>query len=353
MANVNHPPHLTRTNAHPRVTIREVAQQAEVSLQTVSRVVNGHPDVSDGTRERVQRVITKLRYRPNGIARSLVAQSSNTLGVVASGFQLFGPAQLLTGIEQQITELGWQLLLQIGDPSKRDDYDRIATNLISQNVEGVIWAYPELTGERERAFHQQIKLHAPIVFLSMGPQAGSAVLNVDNRAGARLAVEHLIEHGRRHIGIITGPKVLWSSQQRVLGWQDALAAARLAHGPKQLVEGDWRAASGDAGLAQLLRQCPKLDAVFASNDQMALGVLKAADRLHLRVPRDLGVVGFDDFPEAAFFKPALTTVHHDLSELGRLAVRELHRVVQSQREGREATAASLTLQPRLVVRESA
>ncbi len=348
MPNVNRP---TRPNA--RVTIRDVAEQSGVSLQTVSRVVNGRPDVAEDTRERVQGVITQLRYRPNGIARSLVAQNSHTLGVVASGFQLFGPAQLLTGIEQQATSLGWHVMLQIVDSSKHDDYDRIATNLISQNVEGVIWAYPELTGERERAFHRQIQPHAPTIFLSMGPQPGSAVLCVDNRMGARMATEHLVERGYRHIGVITGPKDLWSAQQRVLGWKDALVAARLPHGAKQIAFGDWSASSGDADLAQLLKQFPKLDAVFASNDQMALGVLKAADRFGLSVPKQLGVVGFDDSPEAAYFKPALTTVRNDLLELGRLAVRELHRVLQLHHAGHEATATSLTLQPSLAVRESA
>ncbi len=344
MAKVNHP---------RRVTIREVAAQAGVSVQTVSRVVNGHPDVADETRARVQEVIARLCYRPNGIARSLAAQSSQILGVVASGFQLFGPAQLLTGIEQQATELGWHLMLQIVDPAKSNDCDRVAANLISHNVAGVIWAYPELTGERECAFHQQIQPHAPIVFLSMEPQSGSAVLNVDNRHGARLATEHLVARGYRHIGIITGPMSLWSAQQRKLGWQDALASARLPHHSRQAVEGDWSAAGGDAGLMRLIAQFPQLDAVFASNDQMALGVLKAAERLGRRVPDDLGVVGFDDIPESAFFKPALTTVHHELMELGRLAVRELHRVIEARREGKPAMAASVMLQPQLVVRESA
>jgi LacI family transcriptional regulator len=348
MSNVNYSARSTS-----RITIRDVAAQAGVSLQTVSRVVNGHPDVSDETRARVQNVITALRYRPNGIARSLVAKSSNTLGVVASGFQLFGPAQLLTGVEQQATELGWHLMIEIGDPTKRDDYDRIATNLMSQNIEGVIWAYPELTGARERAFHEQIQPYAPIIFLSMDPQPGSAVLNVDNCAGARMAVEHLIARGYKNVGIITGPMALWSGKERVKGWEDALRIARLPHATKQIAHGDWSAASGDAGLVQLLKQFPKLDAVFASNDQMALGVFKAANRMKLNVPGDLGVVGFDNSPESAFFMPALTTVHNDLAELGRLAVRELHRVIQCQRDGREASAASLTLQPKLVMRDSA
>jgi LacI family transcriptional regulator len=346
----------THTNKHQpaRITIRHVAAEAGVSVQTISRVINNHPDVSDATREQVQQIIAKLKYRPNGIARSLITQTSRTLGVVASGFQLYGPAQLLTGIEREATELGWHLLLQIVDPHKPNDYDRVTSNLISQNVDGVIWAYPELTGERERAFHQQVQPFAQIVFLSMEPIQGSPVLSIDNRLGARLATEHLIRRGYRHIGLISGPKPLWSSEQRKLGWEDALMAAKLPHGPRQIAEGDWSSASGDAGLTRLLHQSPKLDAVFASNDQMALGALKAAHRLGRKVPKELGVVGFDDMPESAYFSPALTTVHHDLSQLGQLAVRELSQALHAAREGKLIAApASLMLQPWLVVRESA
>ncbi len=336
---------MPEVKSHRRITIREVAAQAGVSAQTVSRVMNGHPDVSDQTRARVLAVVAELGYRPNGIARSLVTQRSQLLGVVASGFQFFGPAQLLTGIEQQARELGWSLILQVADSPTPQAHERALTQLFAQNVAGIIWAYPELG---ERPFRTPFQ--PPTVFLSMAPQPEAATLNVDNRHGARSATEHLIARGYRHIGIITGPLALWSSQQRKLGWQDALVASGRMPLEKQVVEGDWSAASGAAGLRQLLRQYPKLDAVFVSNDQMALGVLKAADQLGRRVPDDLGIVGFDDIPEAAFFKPALTTVRHDLMELGRLAVRELHRVIQSDRP---AATTSLVLQPQLIVRESA
>jgi DNA-binding LacI/PurR family transcriptional regulator len=320
----------------------------------VSRVVNGHSDVSDETRAKVQQVITQLRYRPNGIARSLIKRSSQTLGIVASGFQLFGPAQLLTGIEREATALGWHVMLQIVDPADPNDYDRVAGNLLSENVDGVVWAYPELTGEREHEFHQQIKPFAPIVFLSMEAQPDSAVISVDNRYGARMVTEHLITRGYHHIGIITGPMTLWSSQQRKLGWSDALATARMPSAARQVVAGDWSAASGDAGLVQLLKQYPKLDAVLACNDQMALGALSAAHRIGRKVPGDLGVVGFDNTPESAFFTPPLTTVHHDLIALGQLAVRELNRVIRSNDSSSMAPApSSLMLQPHLVLRQSA
>lgn len=342
--------HVNRT----RVTIREVAARAGVSIQTVSRVINDRPDVSGDTRARVQAAIAELRYHPNGIARSLSTNTSDALGVIASGFHHYGPSQLLTGIERQATELGWHLVLLNIDPTKANEYDRVAAALLSQRLPGVIWAYPELTGERERAFHRQVAPHTHIVFLSMPPQPGSAVISVDNRAGARMAVEHLIARGRRCIGLVTGPQALWSARQRRLGWHDALTAAGVPACDAQIASGDWSAASGEAGLARLLAHSPDLDAVFASNDQMALGVLRHAHRLGRRVPDDLGVVGFDDTPESAFFTPALTTVHHDLIELGQLAVRELSRAVRARQAGARAVApASLMLQPALVVRESA
>jgi LacI family transcriptional regulator len=337
-----------------RITIRDVAKRAGVSIQTVSRVVNDHPDVADHTRERVQDVIADLRYHPNGVARSLITKSSQTLGVVASAFHLFGPSQLLTGIEQQATELGWHIMLQVVDETQTSEYDRAANALLTKSVDGVIWAYPELNGERERKLHQRVQHHAPVVFLSMAPQHGSAVISVDNRLGARMATEHLIARGYQNIGIITGMSKLWSAQQRRLGWQDALVAAKLPCSSKQIVEGAWSATSGHSAMTKLFSQFPKLDAVFASNDQMALGAMKVAHKMKRNIPRDLGVVGFDNTPESAYFSPALTTVHHDLIELGRLAVRELHRVIQLKREDKASPEpASLVLQPRLVIRESA
>jgi DNA-binding LacI/PurR family transcriptional regulator len=336
-----------------RVTIRDVARESGVSLQTVSRVVNQHPDVADATRAQVQNVIKRLRYVPNGIARSLVGAGSRTLGVVTAGFEFFGPSQMLVGIERQATEQRYQLSLNVVRERDARNYERIVGNLLSQHVDGVIWVYPELTGDDERAFHREIAPHMPVVFLSMAPERDHAVLNVDNRSGARIATEHLITRGYRHIGIITGSPGLWSTDQRVLGWRDALLAAGMHVRDAQLVAGDWTAHGGEVGLSRLRAQLPDLDAVFASNDQTALGVLRAAGEIGLRVPGDLGVVGFDDMAESAYFSPPLTTVRHNLIELGRIAVRELQRVIDARRDGQDATPTSLVIAPQLVVRASA
>ena len=336
-----------------RPRMRDVAALAGVSVQTVSRVINGHPDVAEETRGRIQTVIQTVGFHPNAIARSLITDSSNMLGVVAGGFQHYGPSQLLTGIEREAAGSGWQVLLQVADVSKPDDYERIANNLIAQRVAGIVWAYPELTGGRERAFHAKVQSVAPIIFLSMEAQSDSAVISVDNRMGARLVVDHLIARGRRNIGIITGPMALWSAQQRQQGWMDALQSAGRWTPDAPTSGGNWSAASGALALHDLKARHPNLDAVFASNDQMALGALRAAHELGIRVPADLAVAGFDDTPESPFFSPPLTTIHHNLETLGQLAVRELHRVVDLARASSELPEpAPLLLQPTLVVRQS-
>jgi LacI family transcriptional regulator len=335
-----------------RVTIRDVAREAQVSLQTVSRVINRHPDVAEQTRAQVQSVIDRLRYQPSGIARSLVGASTRTLGVIGAGFDFFGPSQMLVGVERQATALGFHISLQVVADTTPSEYARIAGNLISQHVDGVIWAYPELTGEHEQSLYHTLAPYMPIVFLSMAPQPNLAVIGVDNRAGARMATEHLIQRGYRQIGIVTGQNGLWSTGQRLLGWRDALLAAGLPHGEEHVVHGDWSARSGEQGLRVLHERLPELDAVFASNDQMALGVLRAAAQLGRPVPAALGVVGFDNMPESAYFMPALTTIQHDLVELGRLAVRELRRVMATHSEGVAEEPASLIIQPQLIIRES-
>jgi LacI family transcriptional regulator len=336
-----------------RITIKDVAAKAGVSIQTVSRVINGHPDVSVDTRGRIQRVIAELNYHPDALARSLITRNSDAVGVIAGGFELYGPSRLLSGIERQAALVGWHLFLQSAEQEHTTGFDEAVANLISQRVAGIIWAFPELNADRGQALLKQVAPHAPIIFLSMNPIPNAPVICVDNRAGARMATAHLVAQGRKKIGLITGQMDLWSGEQRRLGWHDALSAARLPRSKKQLAIGNWTPTSGEDGLRQLLKDNPDLDAVFASNDQMALGALRLAHKLGRRVPDDLAIVGFDNMPESAFLTPALTTVQNDLIALGRLAVSELHRVVTARRENRVLEAPSaIMIQPSLVVRES-
>jgi DNA-binding LacI/PurR family transcriptional regulator len=168
-----------------------------------------------------------------------------------------------------------------------------------------------------------------------------------------MATEHLLAQGYRQIAIVTGPLTWWESRERQLGWEDTLSAAGLTIESRQIVEGDWSAASGEQAFATLQAQFPEMDAVFASNDQMAQGILHAAWTANLRVPQDLAVVGFDDIPEASYFIPPLTTVRQETIELGGTAVRVLHRLIDEwHKTGRIATLESVWLQPQLIVRKS-
>jgi DNA-binding LacI/PurR family transcriptional regulator len=181
---------------------------------------------------------------------------------------------------------------------------------------------------------------------------GQAVVATDNRQGARLAVDHLLQQGYQCIGIITGPPEWWEAREREAGWRSALQEAGIDSLDRLSVAGDWSAASGDAGFQALYHQAPGIEALFACNDQMALGALRAARRLGLAVPHDLAVVGFDDIPEAAYFFPPLTTVRQNPKALGALAVERMNAMIQARQQRETCNTGMSWVRPRLIVRGS-
>jgi LacI family transcriptional regulator len=336
-----------------QVTIKQVARDAGVSSQTVSRVINNRPDVSPETRQRIQQVIDKLGYQPNAIARSLIQRRSHTLGVVASGLEYYGPSHTLVGIEYGANQLGFSIFLNLLHQPEGDHVEQIVNGLLSRQVEGIIWAVPEIGNNRAWLQKAVPQFGIPVIFLSMQPNSSLNVVAVDNRSGGRMAAEHLLARGYRKLGLITGPLDWWEARERQLGWQEALIAAGVPFSADQVVEGDWYAASGERGLCQLLEKCPDIEAIFTSNDQMALGLLQAARRLGRKVPEELAVVGFDDIPESAYFCPPLTTVRQELYELGSTAVQAFAHMLEAQRNGNSVdTPQALLIQPQLVIRES-
>lgn len=336
-----------------RVTIKQVANQAGVSTQTVSRVVNGRPDVAAGTRDRVSAVITRLGYQPNDLARSLIRRRSHTLGVVTAGLTYTGPACTLSGITDQSEAMGYSLLLKVLRRFDTDDVDPILDALLARQVDGVIWAVAEVNHNHEWMDGRLPDLPVPIIFLTMHHKAGLSVVAVDNYLGGRMATEHLLEQGYRRIGHISGPLAWWESRQRQAGWHDALADAGIPVSERHCTEGDWSSKSGEVAIRQLLDRYPDVEAVFVANDQMAISVLLAACRAGLKVPQDLAVVGFDGIPEAAYLWPPLTTVHQDLYALGHTAVQRMVRIIEaSQQPEGEVHPEMVWLTPGLVVRES-
>ena len=344
---------LRKANGSFHTTLKDVAKLAGVSTKTVSRVVNNQGEIRKETRERVQVAIEQLGYRPNVLARSLIHQRTNTLGAVAWGIDYFGPSRTVVGIEQQAHQLDYSLFLNLMDRPDNSDSEQVLDTLITHRVDGIIWAVPEVGDNRAWLETSHMDQLPPIVFLSMEPRPGLAIVAVDNCYGAKQATQHLIKQGRRKIGIITGPLTWWEARERYAGWKAAMHQANLATPSSLVVEGEWTAASGEQGLQVLLNQEPDIDAVFASSDQIALGALGTAHRLGRQIPQDLAIVGFDNIPESACFWPPLTTVYQQLIDVGRIAVQTLHRMIEANRQLKTLDEATVTLvKPELIVRAS-
>lgn len=336
-------------NEKQAVTIHDVALRAGVSVSTVSNVLTGNRPVAETTRVHVLKIVEELGFRPNRLARGLVNRSSNTIGVVASALGFYGPAGTLIGIEQQASEMGYSLILRLVHTPETDDVEPVVADLLTSQVDGIVWAIPQIEQNRRWWMNAHLSVPMPIVFLNMEPLLSFSQVDFDNRQGGRMATEHLLAMGYRSIGVIAGPLNWWAAHQRVQGWRDALRDAGLRPDDQHVVEGDWTAVSGERALAQLLTRYPNVDAAVFGNDQMALGGMRLARARGLRIPDDLGMVGYDDLPEAEFYYPPLTTVRQQVNEVGRLAVRELARLIATPQENEARTTL---LEPQLIVRAS-
>lgn len=341
------------TPRHPRPTIKQVASAAGVSTQTVSRVMNDRPDVSSETRERVQQIVEELGYQPSALARSLIRRRSYTLGVVTAGLKYLGPSRTLSGITNAAESFGYSLLLKELPSFSANHVIPILKEFHSHSVDGVIWAVPEVGLNRDWLNDPPAGLEIPIVFLTMQPRDQVAMVSNDNYLGGRMAMAHLLEQGYRQIGHIAGPLDWWEARQRLAAWKDALQEQGLDAQADHWVEGDWSSSSGAKAIQQLFEQYPQMDAVFAANDQMALSIFQIACQRNLRIPEDLGVVGYDNMPESPYFCPPLTTVQSDQYIVGKLAVEEMIKMIESGWKEQEIhKPAHILLNPTLVVRQS-
>lgn len=336
-----------------RPTIKEVASAARVSTQTVSRVINDRPDVSPETRKRVQKVIEQLGYQPSALARSLIRQRSYTLGVITAGLKYIGPSRTLSGITSAAEEAGYSLLLKELPRFDAENIAPIFKTLISRHVDGIIWAVPEVGENLYWINKTSLVPNIPMVYLTMKSREKICVVSIDNYLGGQLAMAHLIEHGYQHIGHISGPLVWWEARERKAAWRDALNEANLEIKDEYSVEGNWSSASGLQAIEMLFQQYPEMDAVFAANDQMALSVMQYACRKGIRIPRELGVVGFDNLPESEFYWPPLTTVEQNQYKVGEMAVEEIIKIIEYGWDEHEPVPPkTIMLAPTLVVRQS-
>jgi LacI family transcriptional regulator len=336
-----------------KITIYEVAKEAGVSRQTISRVLNNRPDVAAETRKQVLEIIQRLEYQPSAIARSLSQKRSSILGVVTAGLRYMGPSGTLSGITSKAEELGYGLLLKELASFSANNIRPLIRWFQAHHVDGIIWAAPEIGDNRYwlNDLHDEIEI--PILFLTMEKRADTSIVVIDNYLGGRMATEHLLDTGRRRIGHISGPMTWWEARQRKQGWEDALSAAGIRVEERMWAEGNWSSKSGRLAIEQLLQSYPDMDAIFIGNDQMALSVLQKAFEIPKIIPDDWAIVGFDGIPESEYFCPSLSTIYQNLHELGCTAVDELVQIIK--REESEVQAAIpifISIKPELVIRRS-
>jgi DNA-binding LacI/PurR family transcriptional regulator len=319
----------------------DVAREAGVSGQTVSRVSNGRTNVDAETRSRVLAAMRKVGYRPNSAARALRSGRFNNIGVIMFTLSSFGNMRTLDSIAVAAANTGYSItLIPVKHPTQ-GEVSIAFTRLSEQAVDGVI-----IIIEAHLIDQADIELPAglPVVVVDSSAKYRFPVVDTDQAEGARLATEHLLELGHRTVWHVAGPAGSYSAERRQESWRRTL----LAHGRgvPPVVPGDW---STDAGYRAGAKLSTRSDvtAVFAANDQMALGILRALHERGRAVPGEISVVGFDDMAESSSFWPPLTTVHQRFDEVGRHSVDLLVKTIKDGESGE-----SVLVPTRLVVRAS-
>ncbi|SEQ97361.1 transcriptional regulator, LacI family [Streptomyces sp. yr375] len=328
----------------------DVARIAGVSHQTVSRVLNDHPNVRPATRDRVLAAVRELGYRPNATARNLATRRTRTLGVVGFNTTLYGPASMLYGIERAARQYEYFVTVNALEVLDRRSVLDAVDRLRSQGVEGIIVVAPQTTAVAALA---NAPADVALVAVGCGTHTALTSVAVDNETGAEQATSHLLDLGHRTVHHLVGPRSWLDAQEREAGWRRALEN-RGAPSVEPLAGGDWTARTGyECG--QRIAAHPDVTAVFCANDHMALGLLRALQQAGRRVPEDISIIGFDDIPEAEYFGPPLTTVRQDFDELGRRALRALIEHIGGPDSALPAPAETphVVIPPSLVVRASA
>lgn len=320
----------------------DVARVAGVSHQTVSRVLNDHPNVRESTRARVRSAIEELGYRPNRAARALVTGHFPVIGVVAPRSTEFGPVSLLAAFEEQAADAGFSV--SVGRVRTLDEASIAGAveRHLDQRVAGIVVIAPVASAAPAL---DHLPAGVPLVTIDGDPRREGAMVTVDQAEGARLATNHLLDAGHATVWHVSGPPDWFDAAGRIEGWTRALQDADAAVPP--LVPADWTAAAGYRA-GQLLGRMPEVTAVFAANDSLALGLLRALGELGRRVPADVSIVGFDDVPESGFFTPPLTTVRQDFEGVARESLELLLEQIGTG----TPVAGHRAVPPTLVVRDS-
>lgn len=314
---------------------------ANVSVATVSRVLNGLENVTEPVRQVVLKVAKDMRYSPHAAARSLSSRRTNTVGVVLPDLHGEFFSELVRGIDQVARERGQYLLVSSyhGHPEEQG----AALRAMRGRVDGLLVMSPYV--DDSGFLTENLSPSLPVVLMNTHlPNAGFASISIDNYGGAMEMVRHLVERGHRRIAFVAGPDDNFDARERLRGYRDALAA-QLPKAREWVLQGDFSEASGHVAGSAIAASADRPDAVFAANDMMALGCLFAFNQAGIKVPDEIALVGFDDIPLARYVHPSLTTMRVNIAELGGRALAALL-------DGGDAAKQASSFVPKLIVRAS-
>jgi len=329
-----------------KITIADVAQEAGVSMMTVSRVINHKDGVSEETARRIWGIIDQLGYRPSGLARGLASSKSQTLGLVVPDIGNPFFSDIARGLEHGAYAHGYSVFLCNTDEDPERE-KAVLQSLDEKRVDGLVLCSSRLTdvelSENLARFPATVLINRDL------PEKLSWSVRVDDETGAKIAVDHLLESGHQAIGFLAGPQISASGSKRLVGYQTALKNNRVTVNP------DWvrhclpNAESAQATATDLLWDYPELTALFCYNDLVAVGALKAAAAIKRVIPQDLAIIGFDDIPLADLVTPALTTCRVPRYQMGQQALDLLLHQVENRVEDNR----NILIQPKLIIRQSA
>jgi LacI family repressor for deo operon, udp, cdd, tsx, nupC, and nupG len=312
----------------------------------VSRVINDKGEVSDATRDRVLAAIEELGYRPNAAARSMVVGRTCMLGCISPSLTDYTFANIIDSAQAEARRLGYFVLT--GSAPAVEDVEPLLEEMLHRQVDGLMVLNPR-ADERYRYFLPLIRKGMAILYLNSTPQ-GERVSSVhcDDQRGGYEATRYLIELGHRDIATILGPANEEASADRLAGYTQALAEAGLLCEPNCVIRGDWSATSGFEATRRLLAGCRPFSAIFAQNDRMGVGAIRALRESGRLVPADVSVIGFDDIPLVSYFDPPLTTLRQPMRETGERAVQLLVETIQNP----EREPEQIVIPARLLERSS-
>lgn len=329
-----------------RLTIRDIAELAGVSIATVSRAVNGRGDVSDETRAMVRRIAREHGYRASRDARGL---STGRTGLIAVTLPMIHPtyfSSIVASIAEAL-EAHDRWIVLCPTHHQHDREISLIERVMHGATDGAILVLPEESGSELRRIVRQ-GYRFVVVDPSESPEEDIPAVSAAHSAGADQAMQHLLGLGHRRIAAITGPRGRMATEERLRGYHAALAGAGVVHDTRLVAVSEFKVECGFEAAARLLALADPPTAIFAFNDPLAIGAMQAARSRGMRLPEDLSIVGFDDTTEAQFVTPALTTIRQPLAEMGRMAVSLLVQLLESPAQG----PIQLELATKLVVRES-